>query len=62
VTLKEFMNTGFTGGMVAVCGEEEYDIIAVDFEDKTFFLDMGDGEPTEFTLDEVDCVKFKEQS
>jgi hypothetical protein len=56
MTYKEFSKIGFTGGMILRAGEATYEIISVDFEESTVFVDDGTCNMLEFTLDEIDEI------
>ena len=40
MTIEEFNNTGFTGGMEVKISGETYDVISADFEDKTIGIEI----------------------
>jgi len=50
MTAEEFNNTGWTGGMIAIYKEKEYNIVAVDFEEMIVAIDE---------LDDVDDPQWK---
>lgn len=51
MTKEEFDRTGWTGGMKAIYNGKEYEVLSVDFEDKTIDLIDADG------IETVNCEK-----
>ncbi len=55
MTIEQFDNTGFTGGMKCRYKLQEYDIIMVDFEEKLIAINETQTDEPELQLDWKRC-------
>lgn len=61
MTIQEFNNTGFTGGMTAIFKGKEYPIVTVDFEESLIGIDenISGAEPDTVSWKRCENIELK---